>query len=125
MVSPEFFEKIAIYWFLEGFGTLEMPGPNRQKKSDPKKIENILIFLYFLKICFRQKWSVFFWFSALGAPWCALKSLSRFQAKNILDPKKIEKQVENFIFRCGFTECVFVEKGMVFAFFSVSPLEPP
>ena len=42
------------------------------------------------------------------------------------DPKKIEKYIANFIFRCGFKKYVFVKNGAILAIsFSFSPLEPP
>ena len=44
---PSFFEKIAIYWFLEGSGHLEkFRAPTDKKKNDPKKndkkVENFI-----------------------------------------------------------------------------------
>ena len=53
--------------------------------------------------------------------------LEKFRAqpagKKKSEPKKIEKHVEIFIFRCGFKKCVFVKNGAFF--FRFQPLVPP
>ena len=98
-----FFEKIAIYWFMEGFGHLEKFWAPTDKKIGPKKIENPFenfIFVAVSKKWFGQKQSYFsLRFLLLVHPIgpCALKRLSDFQAKRISDPKKIEKHVEILI----------------------------
>ena len=75
MVSPELFEKIAIYLVFGGVWALtEIPGPNRQKNSDPKKIEkHVETFIFccgFKKCVFVENGAIFAIFSpfALGAP---------------------------------------------------------
>ena len=53
-----------------------------------------------------------------------MKRRSCFQAKKNC-PDKNQKHVENFIFRCGFKECVLVENGAIFAiFFRFRPPSP-
>ena len=44
-VSPEFFEKITIYWFLEGAGHPEkLRAPSTKKNWTPKNGEKIIIY---------------------------------------------------------------------------------
>ena len=70
-VSPEFFEKVTIYWFSEGFGHLEKfrtPTPKIDPKKSKKKSKKCFSLLI-QKMWFRQKRSDVFLFLAPGAPY--------------------------------------------------------
>ena len=62
----DFFEKITIYWFLEGFGHLEkFRAPTDKKNSDPKKSKNMLKIYFFVAVSEMERFFVF-------GPWCTL-----------------------------------------------------
>ena len=69
-VSPEFFEKIAIYWFLEGSGHLEkFRAPTDKKTLTPKKSKKKLKILFFVAVSknkFSSKTERFFF---VFGPW--------------------------------------------------------
>ena len=75
MVSLEFFEKIAIYWFLEGFGHLEILGPNGQKKIGTKKhAEKIILCCGFKKYAFVKNGAIYFRFRPVVHPIGAVRT---------------------------------------------------
>ena len=131
--SPEFFEKISIYWFLEGSGHSEkFRASTDKKKLTPKKSKKKVEFFFWLpfqKMWFRQKRGNFLSSSAPGAPYRGRdteKTQPFSGPKKFLTRKKVEKRVEHLIFRCGFKKCVRVENGAIFAiFFPFRPLVPP
>ena len=53
---------------------------------------------------------------SFGGLWALAEIPGPNRPKNS-DPPKIEKQVEQFIFRCGFKKFVLVENRAIFAFF--------
>ena len=67
-----FFEKIKIYWVLEGFGHLEKFRGTNKKKIGPEKIEKHVEIFFSVavskKYVFVKNGAIFFPFSALGAP---------------------------------------------------------
>ena len=128
MVSPEFFEKIAIYWVLEGSGHLEkFQAPTDKKHFDPKKSgKKVFIFCCGFKKCvFVKNRAIFFVFR----PWCplqgpcALKRLSRFQAKK---RAKRPKNMLKIYFLVRFQKMFLRWKRSYFLiFFRSRPLVPP
>ena len=60
MVSPEFADKIAIYWFSEGFGHLEKFWAPTDKKKMEKRVANFIFRCGFKKHVFVKNGAIAF-----------------------------------------------------------------
>ena len=96
----------------------EIPGPNRQKKIDPpkieKKIENVFC-CSFKNVCSSKTEQLFFVFG----PWGPLKEpctekTEPFSGQTKFGSEKTSKNMLIF-FCCGFKKCVCVENGAIVA----------
>ena len=128
-VSPEFFEKTVIYWFLEGSGHLEKFRTPTDKLFWPPKIKKIIETLIFrcgyIKYVFVEKAGIFFPFLALGAP---CRGRAHWRGLAVFRPKKFRtrntlKNMLKTLFWLRFQKMCFRRKQSDFRdFFSFSAL---
>ena len=75
-VSPDFFEKIAIYWFMEGSGQKlgDPTNKNNLTEKNQKHVKNSILCSGFKKCVFVKNGAIFFRFRLLVPPIRAVRT---------------------------------------------------